>query len=68
MKEIEKLIIELLHEFDRMSLETIEDLRTEWIDQLKDGDTERYQRVESFVNAVCDVAINRVKKQLMEVA
>lgn len=64
MTEVEKLTVELLREFDGMSPETIEDLRTEWIEQLKAGDPEMYQRVEGFVNAVCDVAIDRAKKRL----
>jgi len=64
MEEIERLTIELLHEFDGMSPETIEDLRTEWIEELKSRDAERFARVERYVNAVCDVAIDRAKKRL----
>ncbi len=62
MTEVERLTIELLNELDGMSPEVIEGLRTEWIEQLKGGNAERYQRVEGFVNAVCDVAIDRTKK------
>lgn len=64
MTEAEKLTIELLNELDGMSPEIIEEIRTEWIDQLKAGDAERYQGVEDFVNAVCDVAIDRAEKRL----
>lgn len=62
MTEIEKMTVELLNEMDGMSPQNIEELRTEWIEQLKAGNAERYQRVEGFVNAVCDVAIDRTKK------
>lgn len=63
MTEIEKLVVELLHEFDGMSPETIEELRTEWIKELKTRDAERFPRVEKFVNTVCDVAIGRARKK-----
>lgn len=63
MTEVEKLTIELLHEFDGMLPETIEELRTEWLEEIKARDAERFPRVENYVNAVCDVAIDRAKKK-----
>lgn len=63
MDEIRELTVELLREFDGMEPEMIEGLREEWLKQLKASDAERYQKVEGFVNAVCDVAINRARRK-----
>lgn len=57
MDEIRKLTLELLHEMEGITAEAIEDLRTDWIACLKEKDLEKAIRLESFVNAVCDTAM-----------
>ncbi|MBO5371977.1 MAG: hypothetical protein J6A75_04555 [Lachnospiraceae bacterium] len=67
MNEMEKLIAELLHEMDDMSAEVIEEIKDTWLEQLKIelNSTERFQRIEKFVNVVCDVAIDRANRKVV---
>lgn len=64
MEEIEKLTIELLDELDGMSLETIEGLRVEFIAGINQKVPEKWKKVKKYINALCDVAIDRAKKRL----
>lgn len=64
MTEVEKLTIELLNELDGMSPEFIEGLRVEFVAGINREDPEKWKKVERYVNAVCDTAIDRANKQL----
>ena len=57
------MTVELLKEMDDMLPENIENLRKEWFEKLEPGQI-RNEKVDNYVNAVCDVAINRAKKRL----
>lgn len=57
--EIEKTIMELLVEMDDMPPEAIEEFRSEWIAHLKEM---CLQGIESLANAICDVAVDRAKR------
>ena len=63
MPEIERLTMELLMEMDDMLPEAIENFRKEWFEKLEPGQI-RNEKVDNYVNAVCDVAINRAKRRL----
>lgn len=63
MTEVERMTVELLKEMDDMLPENIENLRKEWFEKLEPGQI-RNEKVDNYVNAVCDVAINRAKKRL----
>ena len=63
MPEIERLTTELLMEMDDMSPEAIENLRKEWFEKLEPGQI-RNEKVDNYVNAVCDVVISRAKRRL----
>lgn len=64
MSELEKEIKELLFELDGMSPVTIDELRNEWLTDLKKRDPQHYEKVAKFVNIVSDVAIDRAKRRL----
>ena len=64
MSELEKEIKELLFELDGMSPGTIDELRNEWLADLKKRDPQHYEKVAKFVNIVSDVAIDRAKRRL----
>nr|DAV00757.1 MAG TPA: hypothetical protein [Caudoviricetes sp.] len=57
------MTVELLKEMDDMLPENIENFRKEWFEKLEPGQI-RNEKVDNYVNAVCDVAINRAKKRL----
>lgn len=63
MTEVERMTVELLKEMDDMLPENIENFRKEWFEKLEPGQS-RNEKVDNYVNAVCDVAINRAKKRL----
>ena len=63
MTEVERLTMELLKEMDDMSPEDIENFRKEWFEKLEPEQI-RNEKVDDYVNAVCDVAISRAKKRL----
>lgn len=63
MPEIERLTMELLMEMDDMLPEAIENFRKEWFEKLEPGQI-RNEKVDNYVNTVCDVAINRAKRRL----
>lgn len=63
MPEIERLTMELSMEMDDMLPEAIENLRKEWFEKLEPGQI-RNEKVDNYVNAVCDVAISRAKRRL----
>lgn len=63
MTEIERMTVELLKEMDDMLPEDIENFRKEWFEKLEPGQI-RNEKVDNYVNAVCDVAINRAKRRL----
>jgi hypothetical protein len=63
MTEVERMTVELLKEMDDMLPENIENFRKEWFEKLEPGQI-RNEKVDNYVNAVCDVAINRAKKRL----
>nr|DAZ43253.1 MAG TPA: hypothetical protein [Caudoviricetes sp.] len=63
MPEIERLTMELLMEMDDMLPEAIENFRKEWFEKLEPGQI-RNEKVDNYVNAVCDVAISRAKRRL----
>ena len=64
MSEVEKITVELLKEMDDMSPETIENFRKEWFERLELRKI-RNKKVDNYVNAVCDVAINRAKRKMV---
>lgn len=66
MSETQKTIVKILHEFDGMTPEKIEDVRTIWIANMKAEDPERFARIEEFVNDVCEVAINRANRRILK--
>ena len=57
------MTVELLKEMDDMSPETIENFRKEQFKKLETGQI-RNDKVDNYVNALCDVAINRAKRRL----
>ena len=63
MTEVERMTVELLKEMDDMLPENIENFRKELFEKLEPGQS-RNEKVDNYVNAVCDVAINRAKKRL----
>ena len=63
MTEVERMTVELLKEMDDMLPENIENFRKERFEKLEPGQI-RNEKVDNYVNAVCDVAINRAKKRL----
>ena len=63
MPEIERLTMELLMEMDDMLPEVIENFRKEWFEKLEPGKI-RNEKVDNYVNAMCDVAIGRAKRRL----
>lgn len=63
MTEVERMTVELLEEMDDMSPEDIENFRREWFEKLEPEQI-RNEKVDDYVNAVCDVAISRAKKRL----
>ena len=63
MTEVERMTAELLEEMDDMSPEDIENFRREWFEKLEPEQI-RNEKVDDYVNAVCDVAISRAKKRL----
>lgn len=63
MTEVERMTVELLKEMDDMLPENIENFRKEWFEKLEPGQIQN-EKVDNYVNAVCDVAINRAKKRL----
>lgn len=64
MSDNEERTVEILKDMDGMSPEKIEDIRKQFNSKLQKEDPERYHRIEEYVNALCDVAINRAKKQI----
>ena len=48
---------------DDMSLEAIENFRREWFEKSEQGEV-RGEEVDNYVNAVCDVAIDRAKRRM----
>lgn len=58
MEEIEKMTMELLKEMEDMDPATIECFRQDWFNR-SDDDKLRSERVDNYVNALCDVAIAR---------
>ena len=58
MTEVERMTVELLEE-----MEDIENFRREWFEKLEPEQI-RNEKVDDYVNAVCDVAISRAKKRL----
>lgn len=63
MDEIRQLTVEILEQLDLMSPDEIESMREEWLSALSMKDKEQIERVEDYVNAVCDVGIIRVMKR-----
>ena len=63
MTEAERMTVELLKEMDDMSLEAIENFRREWFEKSEQGEV-RGEEVDNYVNAVCDVAIDRAKRRM----
>ena len=63
MTEVERMTVELLKEMDDMLPEDIENFRKEWFEKLEPGQI-RNEKVDNYVNTVCDVAINRAKRRL----
>lgn len=61
MTEVERMTVELLKEMDNLSPEDIENFRKEWFEKLEPGQIHN-EKVDNYVNAVCDVAISRAKK------
>ena len=63
MTEVERMTVELLKEMDDMLPEAIENFRKEWFEKLEPGQIWN-EKVDNYVNAVCDVAISRAKRRL----
>ncbi len=61
MTQVERMVVDLLKEMDDMSPEAIENLRREWFENPVKI---RSDKVDNYVNAVCDVAIMRAKRRL----
>ncbi len=64
MKEVEKMTAELLREMDDMSPETIENFRKDWFEKEKRKKL-RSEKVDNYVNALCDCAIARAKRKML---
>lgn len=62
MTEVEKMTVELLEEMEDMSPDTIENFRREWFEKLRQQP--QNEKVDKYVNALCDVAINRAKRRI----
>lgn len=64
VKEVEKMTAELLREMDDMLPETIENFRKDWFEKEKRKKL-RSEKVDNYVNALCDRAIARAKRKML---
>ena len=62
MTEAETMTMELLKEMDDMSPEAIENVRREWFEK-SESSRIRSEKVDNYVNTICDVAIARALKR-----
>lgn len=62
MTKIEEMTKELLLTMDGFSPEEIEDFRKEWFEKEEPGKS-RSKLVDNYLNALCDVAIERAKRK-----
>ena len=55
-----------LNELEGMTPEEIEQLRIEWVEEIvnRKAELKSFENVTDYVNAICDVAVNRAKKRL----
>ncbi len=67
MDENRELVMYMLQELDVMSQEELEEFRGIWLEEIKKQSSEMFARVEKFVNAICDVAIDRVNRRNIKV-
>lgn len=65
-EKLDEMTKTFLHELDGMTPEEIEQLRTEWVEEIvnRRAELKSFEAVTNYVNAVCDVAISRAKKRL----
>lgn len=63
-EKLEKMVEELLFELDGMPPVKINELRNEWLADLRKRDPQHYDKIAKFVNIVSDVAIERAKRRL----
>lgn len=59
-EEILQLAIEIVKELIKMSVDEINEVRTEWLGACKKEKKINIAFIEKFVNYVCDYAINKV--------
>ena len=65
MEENRKMIEEMLIKLDDMAPEEIEEIRLIWISDLKRAAIVKDELLESIANAVCDVAVERAKRKVI---
>ena len=65
-EKLDEMTRELLLAFDDADPEEIDRLRNEWLTELKSRKSElqKPDRAVDYVNAICDVAIERVKRRM----
>lgn len=65
-EKLNEMTKELLLEFDGIAPEEINHLREEWLAELENRKSEfkGFERVTKYVNAICDVAIERAKRRM----
>lgn len=61
MSEVQLMAVELLEEMKDLTPEQIEQIRTEWFDQMEKEDRDTTFRVAKFIHVLCDMAIEKAK-------
>ena len=63
LTEVERMTVDLLKEMDDLPPEATENFRREWFEKSEQGKV-RSEKVDNYVNVVCDVAIERANKRV----
>lgn len=65
-EKLDEMTKEFLLKLDGIAPEEIKQIKTEWLKGLTDKKSElkNFESAVNYVNAVCDVAINRAKRKM----
>ncbi len=65
-EKLDEMTKEFLLKLDGIAPEEIKQIKTEWLKELTDKKSElkNFESAVNYVNAVCDVAINRAKRKM----
>lgn len=66
-EKLDKMTEEFLLELDGIAPKEIEQIKIEWLKELTERKSELkdFESAINYVNAVCDVAINRAKRKMV---